>query len=73
MGKITDSMRRIVGAVEEKTGFFFMEEEVGSIYEHTARKLALNRIGDDYFPVLFENELEDYLMRRRINAMGAMA
>lgn len=73
MGKFTDGMLRIVEAVEKKSGFLFLEEEISSIYEHTARKLALNGKGEDYFPVLFENELEDYLMRRRINAMGAMA
>lgn len=58
MCKFTDGMLRIVEDVEEKSGFLFMEEEVSSIYEHTARKLALNGKGEDYFPVLFDNELE---------------
>ena len=73
MGRFTDTVRLIVEAVEKKTGFLFLEEEVGSVYDHTARKLEVNGEGEDYFSVLFENELEDFVMRRRVNAAGALA
>lgn len=70
MGKIADTVRQIVELVEKKTGVLFDDGEVVAVYEHTERKMELNGAADDYFPTLFENELMDHLMRRRINLIG---
>ena len=67
-----DELVDIVESVEKKTGWKFCPKEVHDILRHTIRKCELNGKGEDYIPVLFENELRDYLMRLVINARGAM-
>lgn len=58
--------------VERRTGFHFDLQEVYDILRFTIRKCELNGKGEDYIPILFENELTDYLMRLEINARGAI-
>lgn len=64
-------MREIVEKVEKKTNFTFAEEDVYKIIAHVFRKCQLNRKDDSYVPILFENELYDFIMRLRINEKGA--
>lgn len=56
----------------ERIGYDFAPEEVESVLRFTERKLEINGKGDDYLPILFENELEDYVKRRAINFIGFM-
>lgn len=64
------SIDDIVSEVEEKTGYIFDEAEVRDVFAYTVRKCEINRKGPDYIPILFENELRDYLMRAYINMRG---
>ena len=61
---------KIVKQVEDKTGYMFDESEVRDILAYTVRKCEINAKGPDYIPILFENELCDYLMRSYINIRG---
>lgn len=60
----------IVKQVEDKTGYIFDESEVREVFAYTLRKCEINGKGADYVPILFENELRDYLMRAYINLKG---
>lgn len=60
----------IVKQVENKTGYIFEENEVREVFAYTLRKCEINGKGADYVPILFENELRDYLMRAYINLKG---
>lgn len=57
----------IVKQVEDKTGYIFEESEAREVFAYTLRKCEINGKGPDYIPILFENELRDYLMRAYIN------
>lgn len=54
----------------EKYGFDISKEEVRWIEEYTKRKCEVNGRGESYFPVLFENEVRDYLVRRCVNGIN---
>ena len=56
--------------VQNETGFGFDVDDMVSIMQHTVRKADLNGKDEEYVPLLFRNELEDYVMRERINAIG---
>lgn len=60
----------IVKQVEDKTGYIFDESEVREVFAYTLRKCEINGKSYDYVPILFENELRDYLMRAYINLRG---
>lgn len=63
--QMAESSERILGL-----GF-----HLGILYglaDNTFRKWENTGYGEDYLPILFENELCDYLMRRQINAVGRM-
>lgn len=42
------------------------------ILKYSIRKCELNGKDEDYLPLMYENELRDYLMREAINVRGAM-
>lgn len=63
-------IRSIVSGVEERFGWEFDQKEVDSILAFTKRKADLNGKGADYVPILFENELRDFVMREVINYIG---
>lgn len=60
----------IVEQVSQKTGFVFDDEEISRTIEYTKRKCELNGKDEDYFYLLFENELEDLVRRYYINLRG---
>lgn len=62
----------IVSEVSVKTGYVFEPEEVSETIRHTARKCDLNGKDVEYFYILLENELRDFLMRASINALGEL-
>lgn len=63
-------IHRIVASVESKTGWTFFLEDVLSVLQYAEQKAAQNGKGDDYIPILFENELRDLVMREVINCIG---
>lgn len=60
----------IAAQVSQKTGFVFDDEEISQTIEYTKRKCELNGKDEDYFYLLFENELEDLIQRYYINLRG---
>lgn len=60
----------IVDQVSQKTGFVFDDEEISRTIEYTKRKCELNGKDEEYFYLLFENELEDLIQRYYINLRG---
>lgn len=67
-----DRALAVVNEVSEKMNYFFDDEEVIEIVQYTIRKCEMNGKDEEYFYILLENELEDYLMRAYINYMGEM-
>lgn len=59
---------KIVEDLEKKTGYIFSSAEILQILDYTGRKLSIIEKDADYFPILFESELCDYLMRESISA-----
>lgn len=60
----------IAEQVSQKTGFVFDDEEISRTIEYTKRKCELNGKDEEYFYLLFENELEDLIQRYYINLRG---
>lgn len=65
IGRMADISERILG-------LSFPPGDLYWLANHTVRKWENMDYGEDYLPILFENELRDYLMRREINAVGRM-
>lgn len=63
---------QVVSEVQAKTGYVFDPDEAAGVIQHTARKCELNGKDESYFYILLENELRDFLMRARINALGRL-
>lgn len=68
--KQSRELYEIVDKVQRGCGYEFSEKELLDIHAYTVRKCEVNGKGDDYVPILFENELTDYLMRKAINIAG---
>ena len=62
-----DVLTDIVFKVRQETGYRFDVMEVFDILRHSIRKAELNGKDEEYLPILFRNELEDHVMRQRIN------
>lgn len=60
----------IAAQVSERAGFVFEDEEISRTIEYTKRKCELNGKDEEYFYLLFENELEDLIQRYYINLRG---
>ncbi len=67
-----DELARIAAEVSEKYGYWFDDDEIEWVLRFTERKIEINGKGDDYLPILFENELRDYIARAAINVRGLM-
>lgn len=61
---------RIVSGVENRMEFSFSCDEIIDTVRYTIRKCELNGKDEDYFYLLFENELEDLIQRCYINLRG---
>ena len=65
-------IRRIVVGVEAKMGWTFRHKDVCEILQYTEQKARQNGKGQGYVPILFENELRDFVTRSVINAQGRL-
>lgn len=65
-----DELFDIVEDVQKRIGYIFSAQEMRNVLAYTERKCEVNGKGADYIPILFENELRDYLMRAHINFRG---
>lgn len=65
----TEELGNIIVDVQNETGFWFDVDDMVAIMQRTVRKADLNGKDEEYVPLLFRNELEDYVMRERINAI----
>lgn len=61
------SVAEIVSRVEIQMNYTFDPEEVMRILSYSKRKAALAGKGEDYVPILYENELHDFIIRERIS------
>lgn len=68
-----EEMTDIVYDVQARVGYRFDLMEVFEIARYTVRKAELAGKDESYVPILFENELRDFVMRKCINVMGGMA
>lgn len=68
-----EELADIVYDVQSRIGYRFDLMEVFEIARHTVRKAELTGQDEGYVPILFENELRDFVMRKCINVMGGMA
>lgn len=68
----SEEIRRIVVGVEAKTGWTFRYKDICEILQYTEQKAMNNGKGKDYVPILFENELRDFVTRSVINAKGRL-
>lgn len=67
-----DRALAVVNEVSERLNYFFDDEEIIEIVQYTIRKCEMNSKDEEYFYILLENELSDYVMRAYINYMGEM-
>lgn len=71
--KLTDAdIAGIANRVQLKTGYILDEEDIQETALYATRKAEQNGKGWSYLPILFENELLDLLMRRKINESGRL-
>lgn len=61
---------QMVETAERMLGIRFPPGDLYGLANHTSRKWENMGYSEDYLPILFENELRDYFMRRHINAVG---
>lgn len=69
---IAEAMVDVLYQVQREVRYIFSFDEVYGTAVQTKRKVDLNGKGDDYVPILFENELRDLVMRNRINLLGRL-
>ena len=67
-----ETIQEIVNDVEQRLQFTFFPEEIEALYQYTLRKAQMNGKDADYVPILFENELEDAVMRYAITCRGEL-
>lgn len=68
--EMVEKLVEIALNVAEQMKYPFTSQEVIKVLKHTERKMELNGKGDDYLPLLFADELKDYVIRIAINVSG---
>lgn len=64
-----DELADVILDVQRHTGCCFDVVDAYEIARYTIRKADLNGKDGSYVPILLENELRDFLMRKQINAL----
>ena len=70
MDSFVDRLLMIISDVQETLDYHFSPKDAEEILNHTIRKAQVTGKGIGYIPVLFENELKDFVMRTEINKRG---
>lgn len=65
-----EQISNILMNVQNDLNYDFGVEEIVEIMGYTVRKCHVNGEGESYIPILFENELYDYVARKKINERG---
>jgi len=65
-----EELADVILEVQRRAGYRFDVVDAYEIARHTIRKADLNGKDESYVPILLKNELEDFLMRKQINALG---
>ncbi len=65
-----EELADIVLKVQRRFRYQFDLMDVFNIIRYTIRKADLNGKDESYVPLLLKNELEDFVMRERINLLG---
>lgn len=63
-------IRKALRTAEAMTGWTFSADDAYLILKHSERKAALCGKDDSYIPLLYENELVDFVMREKVNRAG---
>ena len=67
---VPEELMCIVRDVQDRIEYIFATEEIWDILLYTKRKCEINGEGMAYIPILFENELRDYVVRKAITRAG---
>lgn len=67
---MSQEVEEIVKKIETERGFVFEEADIQFAESQSKKKMESANKEDDYFPLIFRNELEDIVMRYEINAIG---
>lgn len=70
MLRLTEQIVKIVLSIEQKTRYHFTKEELENVYSYTLHKCKIIKEDESYIPILFENELRDYLTRKYVTQQG---
>lgn len=65
-----NKIREALRTAETLTGWTFSADEAYRILKHTERKAMLCGKGESYIPLLYQNELVDFVMREKVNRAG---
>ena len=65
-----DQIREARKAAEKTLGFSVPDEVADEVLAYAKRKCSVSGKPDSYLPLLYENELTDYFMRKAINLRG---
>ncbi len=67
-----DKILAIIEKVEQKLSVHVGLDDLCEALTLTVRKMEVKKKEPDYFPLLFETELEEVFYRQQINLMGAI-
>lgn len=70
---MTEELNRILQEWQDK-GFEISEDEVEHLLMYCNRKMDLNRIEnrEEYLPLLFADEVKNYLFRQTVNTISIL-
>lgn len=66
----SEELADVILEVQRRTGYRFDVVDAYEIARNTIHKAELNGKDESYVPILLENELRDFLMRKQINVLG---
>lgn len=71
--KMTSELKEIANEYRQN-GWTITDETCEKLYEHCERKMTVGGVKDRkaYLPLLFRNELEDYVFRCIVNTVTAV-
>lgn len=66
----TERVAEVIEAVADRIGWDFQPHDIVAIIQHTICKCQMNGKDNEYFYLLLEDELQSFLVRAEINAIG---